>query len=400
MRSLCYKVLGFGALMTLAASAFAQPANDLCDNAIDISAEPFPYRSEAVSVLDAAFDLESRMSCVTASYSVWYKFVAGVSGAATVSTCAGDAPECTISDTALSVYISDDGTCGTLTSVGCNDDYCGLRSTVTCNMAAGSTYYIQVAKYGTTAPTGGADVLQMYMIAPTPPPPDRWLESGDAPDSIADAQMPSGSGTLGSIAGSLSGTADADLYLITICDPGSFSATTVGGTTFDSQLFLFSLDGSPVTFNDDDPSGTTLQSRISNIFVTDATDYYIAVAAYDHDPISADGLEFWLDQPFRAERQPDGPGVGGTLDSWTGNGGTDGATYLLTMTGVCFPGGGGACPSCPADYDLSGGVDGSDVEAFFTDWSNSAPCADTNLDGGIDGSDIETFFRAWENGGC
>ena len=56
--------------------------------------------------------------------------------------------------------------------------------------------------------------------------------------------------------------------------------------------------------------------------------------------------------------------------------------------------------NCPADFNLDGGVDGSDIEAFFSAWEAGDTCADTNLDGGVDGGDIETFFTAWENGGC
>ncbi len=57
-------------------------------------------------------------------------------------------------------------------------------------------------------------------------------------------------------------------------------------------------------------------------------------------------------------------------------------------------------PPCPADYNGDGGVDGTDVEVFFTDWGNGDPRADVNADGGVDGTDVEVFFRAWENGGC
>lgn len=56
--------------------------------------------------------------------------------------------------------------------------------------------------------------------------------------------------------------------------------------------------------------------------------------------------------------------------------------------------------TCYADYNLDGGVDGSDIEAFFTDWESGSSAADVNQDGGVDGSDIETFFVQWENGGC
>jgi hypothetical protein len=52
-----------------------------------------------------------------------------------------------------------------------------------------------------------------------------------------------------------------------------------------------------------------------------------------------------------------------------------------------------------ADFNVDGGVDGSDIEAFFVAWQAGAPEADFNMDGGVDGSDIEAFFIAWQNGG-
>jgi len=59
----------------------------------------------------------------------------------------------------------------------------------------------------------------------------------------------------------------------------------------------------------------------------------------------------------------------------------------------------GGC-GCAADYDQSGGVDGSDVEAFFTDWAVSAGCSDVDQSGGVDGSDVEAFFVFWSASGC
>jgi uncharacterized membrane protein len=55
---------------------------------------------------------------------------------------------------------------------------------------------------------------------------------------------------------------------------------------------------------------------------------------------------------------------------------------------------------CPADFNEDGGVDGTDVEAFFFQWEAGNLAADTNRDGGVDGSDIEYFFVRWEAGGC
>ncbi|MBS0195583.1 MAG: hypothetical protein JSR77_02390 [Planctomycetes bacterium] len=57
----------------------------------------------------------------------------------------------------------------------------------------------------------------------------------------------------------------------------------------------------------------------------------------------------------------------------------------------------GGC-TCPADFNQDGGVDGSDVQAFFLVWEAGESPADTNCDGGVDGLDVEAFFIAWEAG--
>lgn len=62
---------------------------------------------------------------------------------------------------------------------------------------------------------------------------------------------------------------------------------------------------------------------------------------------------------------------------------------------VCTPPSG-----CVADFNQDGGVDGQDIEAFFTAWEVSLPSADANQDGGVDGQDVQAFFTAWETGEC
>ncbi len=57
-------------------------------------------------------------------------------------------------------------------------------------------------------------------------------------------------------------------------------------------------------------------------------------------------------------------------------------------------------PPCYADFNQDGGIDGGDVEAFYTAWEAGDASADVNEDGGIDGGDVETFFIAWERGFC
>ncbi|MCX5689779.1 MAG: hypothetical protein NTV94_08360 [Planctomycetota bacterium] len=61
------------------------------------------------------------------------------------------------------------------------------------------------------------------------------------------------------------------------------------------------------------------------------------------------------------------------------------------------------CPSgafCAADFNQDGGVDGSDVGAFFLAWEAGDSLADVNMDGGVDGADVGAFFDLWQAGGC
>lgn len=66
----------------------------------------------------------------------------------------------------------------------------------------------------------------------------------------------------------------------------------------------------------------------------------------------------------------------------------------------CIMAGCDACPSCAADFDQNGGVDGADLAAFFTQYEAGEACADVDANGGIDGSDLANFFFAYESGGC
>jgi len=55
---------------------------------------------------------------------------------------------------------------------------------------------------------------------------------------------------------------------------------------------------------------------------------------------------------------------------------------------------------CPGDFNADGGVDGSDVSAFFAAWEGGDLNADVNKDGGIDGTDITTYLADWAGGRC
>ncbi|MBL9001077.1 MAG: hypothetical protein JNK25_08070 [Phycisphaerae bacterium] len=138
-----------------------------------------------------------------------------------------------------------------------------------------------------------------------------------------------------------------------------------------------------------------------------------APAPFDDEGFSTSGgghngptlLDFGTDFDFYGWEPVD---IGDTLE-WSGRSAIDLADGEMTWSNLIGTGvyanwepahrvGGG--PSCPADYNEDGGVDGGDVEAFFRDWEDSIGNADVNQDGGVDGSDVEFFFIVWETGGC
>jgi hypothetical protein len=116
-----------------------------------------------------------------------------------------------------------------------------------------------------------------------------WVESPDAGQSPRAAQLVVGNGPLESIEGAIVPRAQRpDVDMFKICAGPQFSATTVGGADFDTQLFLFDRNGVGVYANDD--SAGTVQSTLPashpnrpNI----RSEYFLAISEFDRDPVNA-----------------------------------------------------------------------------------------------------------------
>jgi hypothetical protein len=157
-----------------------------------------------------------------------------------------------------------------------------------------------------------------------------WNEVGDAGELAASAQVVAGSGPLTTILGSLSDS-DVDMYQIRIDDPSLFIAQHTNVFNFDSQMWLFNMDGTGVAFNDDT---TGLRSQISNPAVA-AGNYLLAISGYDRDAVDSNGAALWLDTPFNNQRAPDGPGAANPVAGWQGTGGNRG-DYEIAIRGASF----------------------------------------------------------------
>ncbi len=157
--------------------------------------------------------------------------------------------------------------------------------------------------------------------------------TGDAGELLGTSQNTTGVGAFQGIIGRLAlNPAHVDLYRI-YATGGAFSASTNGGATFDTQLFLFDALGMGVIGNDD-ISGSNVQSSFSTTLT--AGFYYIGISAYNNDPLSSGGAIFT--DNFPGVNTPTGPGAAFALSGWIGgSAGTGrGGEYTINIEGASF----------------------------------------------------------------
>jgi hypothetical protein len=293
--------------------------------------------------------------------------------------------------------------------LGCNDG--GLWSTNDNNCPNGPESSSRVNSWTSSTGTAGSYTIFLTGVAGATagdpadcPPFEGWDETanggGDAGDLPATAQIVTSPDAtpcetpVTRVRGDL-GASDADMYVICITDPASFSATTVGSTGFDTQLWLFRCDGTGVVHNDD--CGTSLQSCIDNSTncIQQGGIYLLAISRYNLDPVDANGQLIWNNTPFGSIRCPDGPGAANPIAGWTGST-TAAGRYIIQLQGAYFvrPSGCEEPPGCQphnGDVDNNGCIDDADLLAVLFAFGNTGSDlgrVDVNCDGVVDDADL------------
>lgn len=172
---------------------------------------------------------------------------------------------------------------------------------------------------------------------------------GDAGDLAGTAQMTAGVGALNVITGDYEANG-IDLFAIRIADPAGFAALYVTPTTFDTQMYLFDINGNGVAFNDD-RSGLLSGLMGSDTFTSNGSGtlagvlvagdcYLLGVSRYNRDPRDAGNLAIFPNT-FTGVHGPI-PGSG-SLAAWA-NATTAGGAYAIELRGVeyCVPAPGAA----------------------------------------------------------
>lgn len=303
-----------------------------------------------------------------------------------------------------------------------------------------------MTRHGTTAAViAAATILTSWVVAGPV-----WEETGDgggdAGSDASDAQVTDGTGQLTRIKGETGSNVAAgvdfeDLYVIRICDPAAFTASTLGVdggfADFNTQLWLFRPGPDPSKLfgrvgNDDTAAPPSPFARITS----DPTDgsppvtvpgiYVLGISGFNNDPRSTGGIIFEQASPTEISG-PDGPGGGLPLFAWdpepsaTGN-------YEIVLTGATFAtsptvdcngnnihdacdiamgnsadnNGNGVPDECECDPDLNDDdvVDSTDLLTLLAGWGRCpvppAYCvADVNCDGVVDLIDLLLLLGAW-----
>jgi hypothetical protein len=221
-----------------------------------------------------------------------------------------------------------------------------------------------------------------------------WTEQGDAGDLPETAQA-TGTGTstpLRTISGVLDAN-DVDMFAIYIADPSAFQAETNTATTdFDSQLWLFDVNGNGIVHDDDSAGG--LRSRINNAnnCIPGPGIYYIAISRWNRDPIDCDGNTIWTSASNACAASGRS-----RVASWTGS--TSAGTYQIVLQGA-FTAPLGADPAdCPPpdpwDEQFYGGGDAGDLPATaqLVTLPDQTPCQSpvTRIRGDNDADDVDMY---------
>ena len=190
-------------------------------------------------------------------------------------------------------------------------------------------------------------------------------EQGDAGDLPASAQDLTAEAVT-AITGTLADGDDIDLYRVCLGGGRTFSASTVGGTEVDTQLFLFTGAGLGVYANNDE--GFTSQSLLpagAPFSPETGGEYVVGISPYDRDPQSAEGPIF----PNRAYTVgATDRGAGAPVEIWAGRPRGFGS-YAITLTGTR------ACESTAPTVDIASPVNGDTVALGATVLADYS-CAD------------------------
>ncbi len=201
--------------------------------------------------------------------SVWFRYTPASSGEVVLSTYSSGY------NTILAVW---SGTEGNLTNIGCNDDFRGATSLLTLDLNGGATYYVEVAKVDTSAPTDywlylnlvhvGDDFDAPFILSPSLP--STATVNAVHYSSFLDDPDFTGCGVIGT---------NSVWYKFVPSQSGTLNVNTVG-SDYDTILGVWSGErGILTSLGCDDDGAGNFRSDLS-IPISAGTTYYIEASAW------------------------------------------------------------------------------------------------------------------------
>jgi hypothetical protein len=304
---------------------------------------------------------------------LWYSFNTGSGGAITVTTCNQSA-----SDTVLALY-SD---CNT--ALVCNDDTCGLQSTVSvCSAPANTTYYVRVGGYAGGVATGSFTLTIEPGGGGSYAEPAGAVAEGETCSQINPDNFNGGCNSTPNVystaqfcttyAGTAANTGaggfrDTDWYNFTM--PADGTVTVTGQAEFPAQWFFLNTDCANIQLLAQGfTAGCNPDITMSGFLPAGQYTFFCSPQDYDGTSACGQNARYW---------------------------------FRMTTEAGCGP----ACGTADFNCDGDVGTD-QDIEAFFACLAGNcppAPCAnsaDFNGDGDVGtDADIEAFFRVLAGGNC
>lgn len=230
------------------------PTNDMCSGAVVLADNVYYAENTATATDDTGLPCSYNG---TVYKGVWFAYTAVRTGTLTVDTCPSTF------DTKMEMF---SGTCGSPTSLGCNDDACGVQSMMSLPCVAGTTYHICAGGFN-----GASGNLQIRARAVTP-------TNGTCVGAISlteNVYYPENTGTATNLAGlPCAGTISKGVWFAyTAVITGTLIADTCP-STFDTKIELFSGACSSLSSLGCNDNGCGLQSMMTVPCVAGAT-YHI-----------------------------------------------------------------------------------------------------------------------------
>ena len=236
--------------------------NDLCTGAININCGQTIIGTTVGATVDAVG------TCITAlgtAPGIWYSFT-GDGQLTTLSLCGSGY------DTKIGVF---SGTCGTLTCITGNDDFCGLSSQVSLPTVLGTSYFVLITGFGTAT---GTFTLTRTCSAPLPNDLCSGAINIDCGQTITGTTVGATIDAVGTCITAL-GTAPGIWY--SFAGDGSITTLSLCGSGYDTKIGVFSGSCGALTCitGNDDFLGCGLQSQVT-VTTTIGTTYYVLVTGF------------------------------------------------------------------------------------------------------------------------